>query len=571
MCYLETKKYLLRYLLDKDIGVVSLSGDWGTGKTYLWNDIKSEYEQKLNRDRRAAYISLFGMSHINHVKSKLISSLYIETPTQKKIFRFLKHMSTVSMDAASTKYKALSVINDLSISWLSPWYLGNRLIVIDDIERSNDTLSINDILGFISEYSSQYNTRFLLILNESQLEERKKDWKQLYEKVIDIDIKLHTTPEEAFNISAKTIEFDYKEKLKESVLLCGITNIRIIRRIIIIARLIFSIENVSELSAFRMIPSVVLFSAIKFSPSGGVDTKILSLELLRSGSLFSSKNQTTAQKEITEYDIQISRWRSIKDKLMIYGSYKFEIELIEFLENEPVARKNLKKIISEYNNNAEFSKNNEIADKVLDRLIWDLKVTDAELLTEAEQLSAIAGSLTPTMITQLATAVEKLPGGDKVAKSLVDAWIEADRISTEPSEANIYWQNLESNLHPDIIAHLKSSKSAEESTINLFDACIYVIKNRAWSNNYVTIMNSSDSNAFVNIIKNIDGDNLKYFLLGMADMVRNKDAYDTQFKCAIENFVNACKSLGSDSTNPRLSNLLKTILMSVGIKDDLRL
>lgn len=562
----EIKNYLLSILLDKENTVISLSGEWGTGKTHLWNDIKSEYERQSKCDRTSAYVSLFGMSSINQVKSKLVSSIYIQTATRRRLYRLMKFVFKTTYDLAATRYKALSVINEFSILWLAPWYLGSRLIVMDDIERLNDKLSIDEILGFINEYSEQHNTRFLLILNENKIN-NKNVWKTLHEKVIDIDIKYYITTEEAFEIAVSAIEWDYNERLMESIILCGITNIRIVRRIILTAKSILSLRDVSDNTAVKMIPSIVLFSAIKYSPSDHLQTKHLSLEVLKVGNLLSSNNPTHRQEEITDNDIQISKWRSIRANLGIYGSYSFEIELIEFLESG--VTESLKKIIGEYDNDTTLAEHNKIASEFLDRSIWDLKITEKELIEEAKQLSSIAGSFTPIMISQLAAALNKLQGGDEIAISLVDAWITADRKKGDRSETKgFYWRNPELNLDPNIIAYLNNSKTSAESDIDLFRACMYVINNKAWNNTYVTIMNSATNDDFINVINTKVGDELKYFLIGMTDIIRNKVAYINQFKSAIQNFEQACKTLSSEQSNPRRSNLMKELLRSVGIVDE---
>ncbi|WP_081577066.1 P-loop NTPase fold protein [Acidithiobacillus thiooxidans] len=562
----EIKIYLLSTLLNKENTVISLSGEWGTGKTHLWNDIKSEYEHQSKCDRKSAYVSLFGMSSVNQVKSKLVGSIYIQTVTRRRLYRLMKFVFKTTYELVATRYKSLSAFNDFNILWLAPWYLGNRLIVIDDIERLNEKLSINEIMGFINEYSEQHNTRFLLILNDNKIN-NKHVWKTLHEKVIDIDIKYYITTEEAFEIAVSAIEIYCKEILRKSIIICGITNIRIVRRIIITAKSILFLRDVSHNTAIRMIPSIVLFSAIKYSPSDDLQTKHLSLEVLKMGNLFTSNNPTNSQGKMTENDLQISKWRSIKANLGIYGSYNFEIELIEFLENG--VTKNLKNVIGEYDNDTKLAEHNKLASEFLERSIWDLKITDKELIEEAKQLLSIAGSLTSIMISQLAAALDKLKGGDEIAISLVDAWITADREKGDRSETkSLYWRNTELNLHQRIIAYLNNSKTIAESGIDLFHACMHVINDKAWDNTYATIMNSATDDDFIKIIDTKVGDELKYFLIGMIDIIRNKDAYINHFKSAIHNFEQACKTLSSEQSNSRLSNLMKELLRSVGIVDE---
>lgn len=77
-------------------------------------------------------------------------------------------------------------LNDLGFVF-APSMLRERLIVLDDIERKHDNLDIDQVLGFIDEYTQQHNSRFLLILNSDQLNNLKV-WHKLREKVVDQEL-----------------------------------------------------------------------------------------------------------------------------------------------------------------------------------------------------------------------------------------------------------------------------------------------------------------------------------------------------------------------------------------------
>lgn len=72
MTIANTKTQLLNVLSDADNKVIALTGKWGTGKTYLWNDIKRNSDDAFVQ--KALYASLFGLSSIDQVKRKLIET-----------------------------------------------------------------------------------------------------------------------------------------------------------------------------------------------------------------------------------------------------------------------------------------------------------------------------------------------------------------------------------------------------------------------------------------------------------------------------------------------------------------
>jgi hypothetical protein len=69
MSLAETKKELEKALNDIGSRVISLSGKWGTGKTYLWSKVKEASEQDIVK--KALEVSLFGLESIAALKSRL--------------------------------------------------------------------------------------------------------------------------------------------------------------------------------------------------------------------------------------------------------------------------------------------------------------------------------------------------------------------------------------------------------------------------------------------------------------------------------------------------------------------
>lgn len=94
----KTKKQLIHLLGEADNRVIALSGKWGTGKTHLWNEVKSESEDE--RIKSSLYVSLFGLSSIDQVKRKLIETAIPGLDSRGGMFDGLTNLFKVGVKAA---------------------------------------------------------------------------------------------------------------------------------------------------------------------------------------------------------------------------------------------------------------------------------------------------------------------------------------------------------------------------------------------------------------------------------------------------------------------------------------
>jgi Cdc6-like AAA superfamily ATPase len=163
----KTKKQLVERLADADNSVIALSGRWGSGKTHLWDDVQKE--AKDERVKKALYVSLFGLSTMDQVKRKLLEGALPDAAVGGGKLDIVKNLLKTGVNAGAAHYKALAAINDLNLLLMAPIALRKRVIVIDDIERKHAKLGIDEVLGFIDEYSKKFEARFVLVLNDDQL------------------------------------------------------------------------------------------------------------------------------------------------------------------------------------------------------------------------------------------------------------------------------------------------------------------------------------------------------------------------------------------------------------------
>lgn len=106
-------------------------------------------------------------------------------------------------------------------------------------------------------YSKEFRVRFVLVLNDDQLSGRadqEKLWTTFREKVIDQELRLSTSAEEAFTIALGLESSKYAKAIKRASIICGLTNIRIVVKVIKVANQILGGRDLDEAIQARVVP-----------------------------------------------------------------------------------------------------------------------------------------------------------------------------------------------------------------------------------------------------------------------------------------------------------------------------
>lgn len=91
-------------------------------------------------------------------------------------------------------------------------------------------LGVIKIMGFINEYISQYQTRFLLIMNLNEMsQENLNAWKVMNEKLVEVEVFHNISPGEAFKIAAEGHSIPHRKGLESAISILNIGNIRLIK------------------------------------------------------------------------------------------------------------------------------------------------------------------------------------------------------------------------------------------------------------------------------------------------------------------------------------------------------
>lgn len=551
----KTKEQLIYLLAQQDSAVIALSGRWGTGKTHLWEEVKRESSDE--KVKRALYVSLFGLSSVDQIKRKLIETAIPGVEENGTLFDGIKSLARAGFKAATEHYSALAALNDLNVILMAPVLLRDKVIVIDDIERKHETLGIDEVLGFIDEYSKQFGVRFVLVLNDDQLASKPAQaelWTTFREKVIDQEIRLLTSPVEAFAIALQQTPSKYAEALKLASVTCGLTNIRIIRKVIKAANQILAGRELEHAILARCVPSIVLFSAIHFHgiEDGPNFRFVLNFSGWRRFEFDSDDGSQATDQEKQEY-----RWGMLIHELGIPGCDDFEQVLVEYLESGLFQAGRIHAIIDRYVSETEAMRAKDAAQSFLKRSYWDHRMSLAEQLAEAGQFETTAGLLDPYLVTQLFEELCQSEDGKAIGQRIVDTWIRSFEASGNHEFDDDYPINRP--LHRDIEAVVARAKKGAQASITVVDACMHIIENSGWGTSQEMAMRQASAADFEAAIRNMDVDTLPPFMRRMIDMRLRKETYADHFGEATQRFVDACRSIAADEDSPRLASLIKDL------------
>ena len=157
---------------------IMINGEWGSGKTYFWNNqIKRKIESlTLNGKRyKTIYMSLYGISNLEEISKKI----FIET-TQLMDKGLRKYMATHNQTAipeyAKTSLDMANFFgvaqNGEKIDYEEFFSIQDKVLCFDDLERAN--VDVIDILGYINNFVEHDHMKTIIICNEKELATKMK-------------------------------------------------------------------------------------------------------------------------------------------------------------------------------------------------------------------------------------------------------------------------------------------------------------------------------------------------------------------------------------------------------------
>ena len=152
---------------------IMINGEWGSGKTYFWNNkIKNKIESlQLNgKTYTTIYMSLYGISNLEDISKKI----FIET-TQLMDKNMKKYMNATGQQSIPEYAKTgLDMANLFGVTqsgdkvdYSKFFSTEDKILCFDDLERAN--VDVIDILGYINNFVEHDHIKTIIICNEKEL------------------------------------------------------------------------------------------------------------------------------------------------------------------------------------------------------------------------------------------------------------------------------------------------------------------------------------------------------------------------------------------------------------------
>lgn len=168
---------------------ILIDGTWGIGKTCAINDA-------LKENSNVCYVSLFGMKDVQQIFHETFYQLGLKDKKgmRKIAFKILDIVSVFSKKVGVAKTIIESIIQEKELFLeLTKTFQNNHVIVIDDLERMNKNISVEELCGVIDEIKRCNHVKVILIANTLEISD-KDTFNKYSEKVIDrvYEITEHT-------------------------------------------------------------------------------------------------------------------------------------------------------------------------------------------------------------------------------------------------------------------------------------------------------------------------------------------------------------------------------------------
>lgn len=351
---------------EKQNFVATISGDWGKGKTFFWNNFIKKDLQKTRKE--VAYISLFGKESLVEIKTEILIQI---SKDEKK----LKYISSLisNTQILGTKIDLGAILNSLGKESFD-----NSIICFDDLERLSNTIQINEIVGLISMLKEQKNCKIFIILNEEKIEENNLlKYSNYKEKIIDYEFKFSPIIDSLYDVVKKDLLY-FKDYPLEYFKSKGINNIRIMKRVI------------NALNDFSFIKDLELNERVEQELAENI------IEIFTVYSIFNTKDF----KILSEYTFEKLMNRdenSIENKdfdnKLEYINYKETYEVnditqvvLQYLNSFLVDKESTKKVLTLHNDNYLFYTIKDSIDTLLDKYNFDLNYSHNDFKNEIYDL-----------------------------------------------------------------------------------------------------------------------------------------------------------------------------------------
>ncbi|MDP2697579.1 hypothetical protein [Thalassospira sp.] len=528
-----------RFLASPTPEVLCIKGKWGIGKTYTWNQyLKESSKDKDISLKNYVYVSLFGINSLEELKYSLFENTIsvekvIEGPSLKTLknrFNNLKKFGRKSvpfigylLDLFLNLFSAKRITTQLLKS--SFMMVRNQIVCLDDLERRGKGLEITDILGLASLLKEERKSKVVLLLNDVELGDKKDEFDQQIEKVVDISLTFDLTTDEALNIALPEND-TLSQALRPLIAKLGITNIRVIRKIVIQSEKLNKIlsgasKPLIEQAMITLILGIWSTQQPKIAPT---------IEFIRTYNKLSVSVRASEKK----LDEQTQSWANILSEYPHFSTDEMDNIILDGVVSGYFNDNRLKETAPKSESKLRKSSENNSFEHAWHNLYHGSLTTNDDDFLEAlyngllENLEIIS----PLNINSSIRMLRMCNQGDR-ADEIISKYIDAHE--------NDGWSFYDIGKHhfsPDDVVDEGLERAFSEKLGNFEDSRnpLEVLKNiartREWNDQDVVLMSKQSIDSFEQIFESLEGPELGNGIRRVLDMGRQPGPYAEAIRIA---------------------------------------
>ena len=217
------------YLTRETNNALLITGEWGVGKTYFFNNILSREIEKtsIKGDTSSTYtsirVSLFGVANIDDIGKRIFTELF---PRLEKGIKIGKGIAKLLLSIPITKTFIPEKIPELISEFEADNETKNNMInsmtnrfviCFDDLERASKDFPIENLIGYINNLTENYDLKAVIIGNTNEINSKSKIFEKIKEKLIGVEIEFDNDIKLVFDniVEEKPYSDNYKNFLLE--------------------------------------------------------------------------------------------------------------------------------------------------------------------------------------------------------------------------------------------------------------------------------------------------------------------------------------------------------------------
>lgn len=539
---------LRRFLTSDDCLAICLSGKWGVGKTYTWNELlKQAFNNSTVHPKKYAYVSLFGLENLGDVRRTLFENTVESAAFQPK------HDLEATFESASnrlsqlaSKWRAgaaiargLPIIADYGGLAEKMGFLDvkNQIVCVDDLERISDKLKIKDVFGLVSDLKEKKNCKVILLLNSEMLSgDNADDFRTQLEKVIDIQLEFNPSPEEAAEIAIPDRGREELEWVANNSIKLGITNIRTIFKLVRIATRLTEILTKYDKRILKQgIHSACLFGMATYQPKDAPPIEAI-VNSKPYQHLFGEKREKSADE---------MRWSKLLHLYEYGSSDEFDLLIFDGIVKGYFNIDGMISVSSKMAAELELKDKDQSYTKAWDMYHDSFEDNGAEFASKLRQsIFDNSAAISPSNLSASIEVLKKIDQADNIDE-IIGHYIGSRNESRE------FWAgdhfSLRSQISdPDVKAAFKKKADEFDDDRSLVSVLESIIRNSGWNAEDIDFIDRHSEDDYYNLLKSLRGEELRKTIYGIT-YFRNIGNADEKMQSITAKALAALQRVGSES------------------------